>query len=313
MMNSLKNLFRKNLPAKILALIGAIVMWGFVMNEQNPAVNSTFTVPVYTINEPEGYQVNLSVREITLRVRAPRASFTAVNSEDFKAYVDLGEAAEGKNNLKVRTVVPQGFEVIEVSDTSVEVTMEALMDKVLPVDIQVTGNTASGSALERIVPDRDSAKITGPKSSVSRITRLVGYLPLAGNTGDFHSKVKLTPVDADGNLVNGVIILPQEIDVTAKIMEGVEKKIVTLKAPYSGNPARMFVVAGVSLQPERLEIIGRTDRLAKINEISTETIDVEGATDNIEREVNLNLPDGIIVPNKKVSVKIIISRVTQDK
>ncbi|MBQ3854564.1 MAG: hypothetical protein II778_07630 [Anaerovibrio sp.] len=312
MMNSIKDLFRRNLPAKILALIGAIVLWGFVMNEENPAVNSTFTVPVYTINEPEGYRIDMSIREITLRVKAPRSSFTSVNADDFKAYVDLAEAVEGKNSIKVRTVVPKGFEVIEISDANIDVTMEAVLEKILPVDIQVTGNTGAGSALEKIVPSKDKVKISGPRNSVSKVVRLVGYMPLANNTKDFTSKIKLTPVDDEGNLINSVEVSPPEIEVTAKIMNGVEKKLISVKPQYTGNPAAGFAVAGVVVLPERLEVIGRTEQLGGINEILTESFAIDGIREDETKDVNLLLPDGIIVPNKRVSVKIKLKK-SEDK
>ena len=54
-MINLQNLFRKNLPVKILALIASIIMWGYVMNEENPSVNGRYTVPVEIVNAPEGY------------------------------------------------------------------------------------------------------------------------------------------------------------------------------------------------------------------------------------------------------------------
>ena len=54
MMINLRNLVRRNLPVKILALIAAIIMWGYVMNEENPSVNATYTVAVEMVNAPEG-------------------------------------------------------------------------------------------------------------------------------------------------------------------------------------------------------------------------------------------------------------------
>ena len=36
MMTRLRALFQRNLPAKIIALVVAVVLWLFVMNEQNP-------------------------------------------------------------------------------------------------------------------------------------------------------------------------------------------------------------------------------------------------------------------------------------
>lgn len=309
MMNRIHSLFRHNLPAKILALLGAVVLWFFVMNDENPSVNSTFTVPVYTINEPDGYTVKLSTREVTLKVKAPRASFTAIKADDFKAYLDLTDIGEGTDKVKVRTVVPQGFEVVDISDDTITVTVEALIEKQLSVNIQVTGNTGAHSALERVVPEKEHIKISGPRSNVDRVNRVVGYLNLANNTADFGAKVKLTPVDADGNIVDGVTLSSQDIEVTAKILSGVDKKVVSIKPVYSGVPEQSYEVAVTSVQPDKVEITGKIEVLEKLNEIFTDTVVVDGANADVTKEVNLVLPDGIISPSQKVTVKIQIKKV----
>ena len=312
MMNRIQSIFRHNLPAKILALLGAVVLWFFVMNDQNPSVNSTFTVPVYTINGPDGYTVKLNPRDVTVKVKAPRASFTATKPDDFKAYVDLEDAVEGTNKLKVRTVVPQGFEVVDISDEIIEVTMEALVEKQLAVNIQVTGNTGAHSALDKIIPEKDSVKVTGPRTNVERVNRVVGYINLANNTSDFTMKVKLTPIDVDGNIVDSVSLSTQEIDVTAKILSGVDKKVVSIKPAYSGVPAQNFEVSVVSAQPDKVEITGKTEVLEKLSEIFTDTVVVDGANADIIKDVNLVLPDGIISPSQKVKVKIQIKKRNSD-
>ena len=312
MMNRIQSIFRHNLPAKILALLGAVVLWFFVMNDQNPSVNSTFTVPVYTINGPDGYTVKLNPRDVTVKVKAPRASFTATKPDDFKAYVDLEDAVEGTNKLKVRTVVPQGFEVVDISDEIIEVTMEALVEKQLAVNVQVTGNTGAHSALDKIIPEKDSVKVTGPRTNVERVNRVVGYLNLANNTSDFTMKVKLTPIDVDGNIVDSVSLSTQEIDVTAKILSGVDKKVVSIKPAYSGVPAQNFEVSVVSAQPDKVEITGKTEVLEKLSEIFTDTVVVDGANADIIKDVNLVLPDGIISPSQKVKVKIQIKKRNSD-
>ncbi|MBE6106425.1 YbbR-like domain-containing protein [Anaerovibrio lipolyticus] len=311
-MNRIQSIFRHNLPAKILALLGAVILWFFVMNDQNPPVNSTFTVPVYTINGPDGYTVKLKPRDVTVKIKAPRASFTAAKPEDFKAYVDLEEAVEGTNKLRVRTVVPQGFEVVDISDETIEVTMEALIEKQLSVNVQITGNTGAHSALEKIVPEKENIKVTGPRSNVARVSHVVGYLNLANNTADFTMKVKLNPVDMDGNIVDGVTLSFKEMDVTAKILSGVDKKIVSIKPVYSGVPEQNYMVAMTSAQPDRVEITGKTEVLEKLSEILTDTIVVDGANADIVKDVNLVLPDGIISPSQKVKVKIQIKKRNSD-
>ena len=54
MIGRLQNLVRRNLAAKILCFLVALVLWGYVMNEQNPSIEGTFTVPLTITNAPDG-------------------------------------------------------------------------------------------------------------------------------------------------------------------------------------------------------------------------------------------------------------------
>ena len=168
-MINLQNLFRKNLPVKILALIASIIMWGYVMNEENPSVNGRYTVPVEIINAPEGYDVNMGVREVTLKVRAPRSLMAAAHESDFKAVIDLSGDTEGEYDEKIRTVIPQGFELLGMSDDTVHVTMEALIAHGVPVDIVVNGKAAHGMELGEITPSQQYVNVYGPRHLVDSI------------------------------------------------------------------------------------------------------------------------------------------------
>ena len=37
---------KRNWPAKLLSLLAAIVMWFFIMRDQNPVMEVTYTIPV---------------------------------------------------------------------------------------------------------------------------------------------------------------------------------------------------------------------------------------------------------------------------
>ena len=44
MISRMRNIVQHNLPAKILALVIAVILWGYVMNDQNPSIENTYTV-----------------------------------------------------------------------------------------------------------------------------------------------------------------------------------------------------------------------------------------------------------------------------
>lgn len=305
-MINLQNLFRKNLPVKILALIASIIMWGYVMNEENPSVNGRYTVPVEIINAPEGYDVNMGVREVTLKVRAPRSLMAAANESDFKAVIDLSGDTEGEYDEKIRTVIPQGFELLGMSDDTVHVTMEALIAHGVPVDIVVNGKAAHGMELGEITPSQQYVNVYGPRHLVDSIVKASGKIKLADNNSDFTMRVKLTAVTADGENINNLAVLPGELDVTVQLVPGEGKKIVPVKPAVSGILPEGYVLGEVTVQPNQVELAGANKTLADIKNVDTVPVSLHGVTSTLDKDVELSLPEGIASTVKKVTLHIVI-------
>ena len=305
-MINLQNLFRKNLPVKILALIASIIMWGYVMNEENPSVNGRYTVPVEIVNAPEGYDVNMGVREVTLKVRAPRSLMAAAHESDFKAVIDLSGDTEGEYDEKIRTVIPQGFELLGMSDDTVHVTMEALIAHGVPVDIVVNGKAAQGMELGDIKPAQQYVNVYGPRHLVDSIVKASGKIKLADNNSDFTMRVKLTAVTADGENVNNLAVLPGELDVTVQLVPGEGKKIVPVKPAVSGILPEGYVLGEVTVQPNQVELAGANKTLADIKNVDTVPVSLHGVTSTLDKDVELSLPEGIASTVKKVTLHIVI-------
>ncbi len=305
-MINLQNLFRKNLPVKILALIASIIMWGYVMNEENPSVNGRYTVPVEIVNAPEGYDVNMGVREVTLKVRAPRSLMAAAHESDFKAVIDLSGDTEGEYDEKIRTVIPQGFELLGMSDDTVHVTMEALIAHGVPVDIVVNGKAAQGMELGEIKPAQQYVNVYGPRHLVDSIVKASGKIKLADNNSDFTMRVKLTAVTADGENINNLAVLPGELDVTVQLVPGEGKKIVPVKPAVTGILPEGYVLGEVTVQPNQVELAGANKTLADIKNVETIPISLHGVTSTLDKDVELSLPEGIASAVKKVTLHIVI-------
>ena len=305
-MINLQNLFRKNLPVKILALIASIIMWGYVMNEENPSVNGRYTVPVEIINAPEGYDVNMGVREVTLKVRAPRSLMAAAHESDFKAVIDLSGDTEGEYDEKIRTVIPQGFELLGMSDDTVHVTMEALIAHGVPVDIVVNGKAAHGMELGEITPSQQYVNVYGPRHLVDSIVKASGKIKLADNNSDFTMRVKLTAVTADGENINNLAVLPGELDVTVHLVPGEGKKIVPVKPTVTDILPEGYVLGEVTVQPNQVELAGANKTLADIKNVDTVPVSLHGVTSTLDKDVELSLPEGIASTVKKVTLHIVI-------
>jgi YbbR domain-containing protein len=66
-------------------------------------------------------------------------------------------------------------------------------------------------------------------------------------------------------------------------------KVVRVRPDLEGEPEAGFQVAGVTVQPERVRITGARSEVMRLNEVITETINLAGAKQTVEREVRLPL------------------------
>ena len=70
------------------------------------------------------------------------------------------------------------------------------------------------------------------------------------------------------------------------------RKSVRVAADLEGEPAEGFVVTEVELDPPRVWLAGARSEVLRLSEVVTETIDVAGLNESIEREVRLSLGAG---------------------
>ncbi len=307
MMMRIKSLFQRNLPAKIFALLVAIVLWFFVMNDQNPSIDGSFTVPLNVVNAPEGYKISRSDDTIKIKVRGPRSLFVSAAASEFKAYVSLDGVEEGRNSIKVQTVLPQGFELVEASPDVVTVTVEKIVQRQVKVDLIVTGASAQGTTVAKVEQNVSSVTVEGPKSSVDEVARVIGYVGLSGNKEDFNISVPLTAVNSDGREVEDVRVTPKSAEASVQLARGLSKKVVEIKPVFSGELPAGYVLDRVRIDPSKIEIAGASTILDSLTAIDTEKIPLATETKSFHKEVQLELPEGVTVTNKKVNVNIDIA------
>ena len=308
MMNRINSIFRRNLPAKIVALGVAVVLWVVVMSDQNPAIEGSFTVPVAVVNSPEGYKVTKSEDTVKIKVRGARSLFVSATADDFRAYVDLGGAEAGKQSYKVQTALPQGFELVEVQPETVEFNLDKIIQRQVRADVIVTGNSAPGTTVAKVTQASSIVTIEGPQSAVESVTRVVGYVGLSGNSTDFDLQVPLTALNADGREVHDVKGVPSATEVTVQLARGLTKKIVTIHPVLDGSLPDNLTLSEVRTDPIKLEIAGESKVLAPLSSVDTEKIDLSKVTESEKLTVRLDLPSGVTVTNPEISVSIVVKK-----
>ena len=277
--------FRKNLPEKCLAVIVAIGCWIFVMNDQNPQIENTYTVPIGIVNAPEGYQISKDVEEVKLKVRAPRSLFSNVETSSFRAYVDLNGVENGIHDLQIQTVLPSGFELISAGPTKVSINVDKIEQKEVPVRLNLSGIPGDDKVVASVEQSLQNITIEGPVSILNKVTAAVGYIGVNGNNENFSVTVPLIAVNDKDKEVEG-------------------KKIIDIKPTLMSDLPMGYILKSVKVEPEKIEVSGNPDIIGNMTYLSTENISLANVTKSTKQTVNLIVPEDINVPNQEVTVWI---------
>ena len=300
----LQNIFQRNLVAKIIALLAAVILWSYVMNDQNPATDSTFTVQLTALNAPDGYKISYDNEKIKLKVKAPRSLFINLNEKDFKAYVDLKGLDAGTHQVDVKTSLPQGMELVEADPEQVMVTLDRIVSRKIKAEFIVSGAAGPDATVAHVKPDVEYVTIEGPESAVQTVSRVIGYVGLSGNTNDFQLQVPLTAINSDGREVSGVTVTPGNASVTVQMARGLNKKIVLIQPQVKQDLGEDYELVKVSTDPAKIEIAGDAKALAAMNSVSTEATSLAHVTKTTDKAARLTLPEGVTVTNQTVNVHI---------
>ncbi len=307
MISRFRSLIQRNIAAKIVAMLVAVILWGYVMNEQNPSTEGSFTAHVQLVNVPEGYKVTTGADKIKITVRGARSLFVANGDEDFEARVNLREAKEGKGEYKVHIKMPQGFELVDVQPDTVEVTLDPIVSRKVRADISVNGSPASGVTVAKVTQASAEVTVEGPSTAVNEVDRLIGYVGLTSkNDADFALQVPLTAINADGKEVSGVTIQPATMYVAVQMARGLTKKIVTIHPVAEEDLPGHLELVGLKPNPLQIEVAGAENIIAGLTSVDTEKITLADVLQNTDKTVKLALPPGVTVTNHDVLVHIVV-------
>ena len=70
---------------KLLCLIAACAFWVYVMNEQNPVMENTYTIPVEVRNLDRSLVATNVPSKVRVKIRMSRSDMISLRTDDIKA------------------------------------------------------------------------------------------------------------------------------------------------------------------------------------------------------------------------------------
>ena len=307
-MTRILDLFRRNALKKIIALISAFLMWLFVMMEQDPEIEDSYTVPLTMSNVPYEFMAICETKTVKLDTRAPRSNFVKYDANAFRVYANLEGLEEGEHDIIPRVVMPQGFNMIDIQPAVVKVKLDPLIERQMPIELQITGAVSPDAVVTDIVKSMETVTVVGPKSFVEQTYKVFGNVNLTGNSSSFETQIQMNAVDDKEKPVQRVRVVPSVITVSVNINSGLKKRIVPVIPELSVTDG--WELSGVTVEPAQIEIIGSESALNSIITIKTEPFMVQTGQRAFKGTLRLVIPDGVSVKTDEVTVSAEVIRKT---
>ena len=313
MITQILNLFRHNLLKKLIALVAAFFMWVFVMAEQDPPIEGSYTVPLTISNAQYELMPICAEKTILIETRAPRSNFVKYDANAFRAYANLEGLGAGDHQIVPRVIMPQGFELVEIKPSIINVKLDPLIERQMPIELLTMGNVAPDAAVKEIVKSMDTATIVGPKSFVEQAFRVYGTVNLSGNASSFELQIPMRTVDDKENVVPFVRVVPSVITVSVDIESGIKKRIVPIVPELTAPEG--WELTKITVEPAQIEVSGAESAVNPIFTLKTEPFTVQTGQRLFKSTLKLIIPEGVKTDHEEVTVSAEVVRrpVARDK
>lgn len=290
---------------KVLCLIAASVFWLYVMNEQNPIMTSTYTVPVEVRNLDRSLVALNVPKSVRVDVSMSRNNLMRLRSDDIHAYVDLQNVTDGEYpNTRIAVSVPGDGEAVSVTPGYFDLTIDPYAVKSLPITVNFFGNLPSGYKANLKTATPSSLTVAGSSSSVAAVNRAVASVNLTGKTAGFTEFDSISVMDEDGNTVTEIDVMPTQVRVTVDVTEETKTANVPLTARVKGTPAAGYRAGQPLASPLVATVTAPGSVLDHLKSINLGEIDVTGASSDVTVQLPVPLPEGATSVPQTASVTV---------
>ncbi len=308
----------KFLPTLFTALILAIFVWVSAVSSTDPNEEREYAtpVPVTVLGlDPDLVITGQLEDEVKVRIRAPRSvqERLAANPDAVHAYINLSGLTAGEHTLEPQIAIDLSpTRVTLVTPPEITLTLENILSKEVPVELRLTGSLPIGYEAGEAVLSHDTAVAIGPESQVLKVERVVAGLDLNNVSTSISRQVELKALDARGVIVSGINLNPTQVTVEIPVTQLGGYRNVFVKIVTTGQIAQGFYLTGILADPPTITIYSTDPELAANMPafIETTPLNLNGASESFQKDVNLNLPEGIVVVgDQQVSIHVSISAI----
>ena len=295
------NKLKYNSKIKIISLLSAMVLWMYVMAIVDPEETKLFeNIPVTITNKNELNERDLVIypeQDLTtnIYVTGKLSNLKKVTKDDINVYGQINNPLEGNNEIYLKVSTSQRVNY-DFKNPVMIVTLEKIISEDKSIKVDITGSGKNNVDNIMLQDNIDKVSISGPRSLVNKVKRVVGTVKVSGESNNFSQSIKLEPVDANGQVVEGVELEKDSVNVNIILLA---QKTVPIILKLSDNSE-----SGVNytMSQNTVTIKGKKDIVDSINNIETQPVKLSEILPGTSKDIYLQVPSGITIETKYITI-----------
>lgn len=243
----LRKIFLEDWATKVVALAITLALWLGVTGLSTPTTRRITNIPLSLSYSNNTEITDSSAQAVDLVISGDKRSINQITERDLLVSVDLSDLPPGERvvELDPRNVLnlPLGVKVQEIQPSKVQVKLEGIESKEVPVNVETKGDLPDGFELYDRSVTPSVVHVKGPSSFVRSISSIsTEKIELSEHRGDFVARQIPLVSDMKATLAETAV------DVSFRIGEKRISRSFTL--PIEDNPGRhasVTLYAGRSL------------------------------------------------------------------
>lgn len=307
----MSSLLRKDITLRTISVLLAVFLWLFVLNTANPIKNRTLNIALNVINESTLQDKGIVLknknytRSILVTVRAREEIINKLSETDFTATLDFSRVNSADDKLLTVTDISyigpedkNNIMIVEVKPAAVNIDLEKRVQNLFHVEVAATGNLKDNYKIVRITATPESVAIRDVDSLVKTVASVKAVVDVTGLDRDkvFTSNCRVFSKSGDE-----ISSLSKNLNVDIKVEVAKE---VSVTPVVKGKPAANFIYGNSSVKPNKVLISGPPEVVSKIDELKTEPVDIENASQNVNLNKLIVLPAGVKLVNSPQQVEV---------
>jgi len=302
----MSDLLKRDTTVKIMSVLFAVFLWFFVLDSTNPIVSMDFSVPLRIENENVLRSKDIVIKEsnfprnVTVSLKGREEKIKRINSSEIEAVVDLSKVNDASTGFLYVEIynIPDGVSFESVSPRTVNFKLEKIGENLYPIEVTTVGKAKENYRVVGISITPQTISIEATNSVISSIGKVMAVADITGIKSDTSMKLMCKVYDKVGNEMPE---FSDKYSVEARIEVAKEVSVIPV---VKGKPAKDYVDGVHKVSPDKVLISGPSNLLDSIDNLKTESIDIEDLDASVTKTANIVLPSGVNLVNSQKAVSV---------